>query len=250
MDDNRTALGAFIRAHRERLPPTADRRRRTPGLRREEVAHAAGVSAIWYMRIEQGRAAAVSADLLARLAEALRLGRAERAHLFRLAARHDPATPATAGLGPILARTVAGFAGPAYVLDGLWRVRAANPAAIRLFGEWMQENDANLLRYVFVSPEARRRIAGWEERARRLLAEFRADFGRRLHDAEMLALVESLRADSRFFRDDWEAQHVLDREGGRRCFFHPEDGPLCFEQLTLVPAHDPGDKLVLLLSAA
>src|SRR5271154_7138086 len=93
--DERRALGVFLRAHRERLPPPASApgRRRTPGLRREEVAEACGVSLTWITWLEQGRNVSASPPALARLAEALRLTPAERAYLFELAGKRDPATP-------------------------------------------------------------------------------------------------------------------------------------------------------------
>src|SRR3546814_4404150 len=94
-EQRRQRLGAFLKAHRIRLVPqevglSATGRRRTPGLRREEVAQLAGISATWYVRIEQGREVAASAATLDRIARALRLAAAERAHLFTLADRHDP----------------------------------------------------------------------------------------------------------------------------------------------------------------
>lgn len=251
-------LGGFLRAHRERMqqggaglgPGGPGRRRRTPGLRREEVAHMAGVSLTWYARIEQGRAPAVSAHALGRLADVLRLSRAERAHLFALAERHDPAAGGVSAGALVpdgLRRSVEGFAGPAYVMDGHWTVRACNPAAERLFGSWMREGEGNLMRFVFLSEAARRLIVDWEDRARRLLAEFRLDHGRRMQDGAMLALVGELRAGSDPFRNWWDEQHVMDREGGRRCFVHDADGLVTFDQITLLSVDDHGYKLVLLL---
>ena len=118
------ALGDFIRAHRERLSPQAvglppGPRRRTPGLRREEVAQLCGVSPTWYTWIEQGRPVSASADALARIAVALQLSRAERAYLFELAAQRDPAEPdpAAADAPATLLETVQLVNAPAYVLD-------------------------------------------------------------------------------------------------------------------------------------
>lgn len=245
------ALGAFLRAQRERLAPDeGGGRRRTPGLRREEVALRAGMSAIWYMRIEQGKAAAVSAPMLARIADALMLAPAERAHMFALAGRHDPAAGHAAGgdLPEPLRRCVLEFAGPAYLLDRLWNVALANREAARLFGDWTGAG-GNLLRFVFLEPQARRLIHDWPERARRLLAEFRLDHGRRLQDPAMTELVETLLEESPEFARWWREQHVLDREGGARRFRHPQDGTRDFDQLTLVPAGNTDLKLVLLFPA-
>src|ERR1700733_12719433 len=121
--DQRRLLGDFVRAHRERLRPQgAAGRRRTPGLRREELAARAGISATWCTWIEQGRAAQESPDALSRLAMALRLSSSERAYLFELAGRLDPeASPGPAADAPdSLLAIVTAIEHPAYGLDRLW----------------------------------------------------------------------------------------------------------------------------------
>jgi transcriptional regulator with XRE-family HTH domain len=252
--DQRRLLGAFLRARREGLRPaeaglSAGGRRRTPGLRREEAAQLSGVSPTWYTWLEQGRDVSASPQALARVADALQLTRAERAYLFELAARRDPATrPAEPRAAPAgLAEAVARFDGPAYALDRCWDACAWNAAAERLFTGWLGGGDANLLRYIFRAPEARRLIVDWEDRARRVLAEFRADFSRRLGDPRLTALVDELRAGEPLFAGWWDAQAVLAREGGLRRFAHPQDGLMAFDQLTFEPADRPDCKLVLLV---
>src|SRR5258708_1543979 len=151
------ALGEFIRAHRERLSPLAvglppGPRRRTPGLRREEVAQLCGVSPTWYTWIEQGRPVSASADALARIALALQLSRAERAYLFALAAHRDPAEPhpAAPDAPAALLETVQLVNAPAYVLDRQWNALAWNERAADLFVGWLDgTHDRNLLRYTF-----------------------------------------------------------------------------------------------------
>ncbi|MFO1061211.1 MAG: helix-turn-helix transcriptional regulator [Dongiaceae bacterium] len=251
----RRALGAFLRAHRERLSPAAlglpaGARRRTPGLRREELAQAGGLSPTWISWIEQGRDIAVSAAALARLSDALRLTAAERAYLFELAARRDPAGPAYDAASSIPDGTTAAilaFPGPAYLLDRLWTAQAWNPAARRLFVGWLDGPDRNLLRYIFLSPAARRLLPDWPRRARRVLAEFRADAGRHPGDPALVALTEGLRAASPVFARAWEEQAVVPRQGGERRFTHPEDGALCLTQVTATLADRPDLKLVLLV---
>ncbi|MFO1073884.1 MAG: helix-turn-helix domain-containing protein [Geminicoccaceae bacterium] len=123
--DQRRLLGAFIRTHRERVRPEAGGgRRRTPGLRREELAARAGISATWCAWLEQGRAVQASPEALGRLARALALTRAERAYLFELAGRLDPeAPPPRAAEAPASLRAlVEAVACPAYGLDQLWRL--------------------------------------------------------------------------------------------------------------------------------
>src|SRR6516165_7360453 len=138
-EEPRRLLGAFLRTHRERLSPQAaglavGARRRTPGLRREEASQLAGVSATWYTWLEQGRDVSASPHALARVAEALQLTGPERAYLFNLAARRDPAAaPASPEAPPGLAQAVARFDGPAYGLDRCWNAACWNPQAARLF---------------------------------------------------------------------------------------------------------------------
>ncbi|MCE7798365.1 helix-turn-helix transcriptional regulator [Sphingobium sufflavum] len=252
-DDQRRLLGAFVRARREALQPEErGRRRRTPGLRREELAARAGIGVTWCAWIEQGREVSVSAHSLSRLAEALHLTRAERAYLFELAGRHDPDMAAglfdrAEGDAPAsITALVAALPCPAYGLDPAWTICGWNGAARRLFVGLEGAGHANLLRYVFTHPAARSLIPDWEERAARLLAEFRADYGRNLADPRARAVVDWLAADSAFFRDAWERQAVAGREGGVRLFHHPLDGAMRFEQHTLHAAERPDFKLVAL----
>ena len=250
--DLRRILAAFIRAHRENLPPPAKAvgRRRTPGLRREELAEAAGVSVTWITWLEQGRDVAASASALNRLAEALKLTPAERASLFDLAGKRDPAGPAEPqpDLLPELLSLPSLFTGPAYLLDRTWTAKAWNADATKLFIGWLDEEtqERNLLQFVFFSPGAQQLIADWPERARRLVAEFRADYSRRPQDAAMQALIDGLLPKSPVFARHWREQAVLNREGGERRFNHPEHGPQCFLQTTLLVALQPDCKLVCL----
>jgi transcriptional regulator with XRE-family HTH domain len=255
MDDTqRRMLGAFIRAHRERLTPLrAGGRRRTPGLRREELADAAGLSVTWITWLEQGREVTASGAALDRLAAALELSPAERTSLFDLAGKKDPqgAPDDDDDLPPALAALPLLVAAPAYLLDHVWTARAWNNQAAALFAGWLdaKSRDRNLLRYVFGSPLARTLIVDWEHRARRLAAEFRADFHRRPGDAAMGELVEGLCRDSAEFAACWQRQDVLLREGGERRFVHPERGELAFVQTTLQVAAQREVKLVVLAPA-
>jgi transcriptional regulator with XRE-family HTH domain len=253
--DRKTQLGAFIRAHRESLAPEPSAgRRRTPGLRREELADRAGISATWCAWIEQGRDVQVSPQALARLAQALALTRAERAYLFELAGRRDPQAPApdeTAEAPASLREAVAALAYPAYGLDRLWNACCWNEAAAGLFTGWLSADcQRNLLRFVFVEPAARTLIPHWQDRARRLLAEFRADYSRGLNDPRLRAMVDGLRLDSALFNREWNAQSVRGREGGLRHFMHPVEGALTYMQHSFSPADRPDYKLVILVPCA
>ena len=260
-EDHRKLLGAFVRARRESIAPeTPGRRRRTPGLRREELAARAGIGVTWVAWIEQGREVRASAETLARLADGLRLTRAERAYLFTLAGRHDPADPFAqpATEAPAAITALAGaLPWPAYGLDPAWTVCCANAAARRLFVglfvglfDGVEGRAPNLLRYIFTHPQARTLLPDWHGRCQRVLAEFRRDYGRVLGDPRVNAVLAWLRENSAEFREGWEQQAVLAREGGLRHFAHPEDGPLAFTQHTLAEAERGDFRLVVLQPVA
>jgi transcriptional regulator with XRE-family HTH domain len=255
-ETRRRELGEFLRSHRERLTPAlfgmeAGARRRTPGLRREEIAQLSGVSATWYTWIEQGRDVSVSPAALSRLARVMRLTSAERGYLFDVAGRRDPEAPVEQPLGDLAVGrepVLTAIAAPAYVLDRTWNAMVWNNAAGRLFIGWLDgENNRNLLRYVFLNPVARTLIADWETRALRLAAEFRADYSRHLAAPDNRALVEDLRNSSAFFEHAWQGHAVVEREGGERTFNHPRDGFLSYRQTTFLLAPHQDVKLVVLV---
>ncbi|HEX7080336.1 MAG TPA: helix-turn-helix transcriptional regulator [Gammaproteobacteria bacterium] len=254
--DRRRRLGEFLRARRERLAPSdaglpeSFVRRRTPGLRREEVALLAGLSPTWYTWIEQGRSVSASPHALARIADALRLTSTERAYLFELAEKRDPqASDASAEAPPsALVAALDVVATPAYLLDRAWRACGWNAAAETLFEPWLGGPERNLLRYVFLEPSARELICDWRQRARRLIAEFRADTSRLGEDEEIAQLVRELKSESDTFGALWDDHAVLEREGGLRTFQHPRYGRLAYEQLTLRPSMAPSYKLVMLIA--
>ena len=252
----RLELGAFTRSHRERLTPDMlgldpGVRRRTPGLRREELAQLAGVSATWYTWIEQGRDVSVSPAALGRLSRVLRLTPAERVYLFDLAGKLDPEAPPEPADDDLLAAlrpVVEAFTTPAYVLDRAWNAVVWNAPASRLFVGWLNDvSERNLLRYVFLDPAAPHLIADWEKRAVRLAAEFRADYSRHLAAEDTRLLVEELQAESGFFRRAWQAHAVTEREGGERTFNHPIDGFRRYQQTTFLLARRQEVKLVVLV---
>ncbi|MBT2134679.1 helix-turn-helix domain-containing protein [Croceibacterium sp. LX-88] len=254
-DEQRKLLGKFVRSHRERMvPDVLVRRRRTPGLRREELAARAGIGVTWCAWIEQGRAIRVSSETLARLATALALTPAERAYLFELAGRRDPAappSPPTFEAPESVSALVEALPLPAYGLDRLWNACCWNHAAEKLFAGWLGEGcDRNLLRYTFTIPSARSLLPDWEQRARRVLAEFRADCARMLNDAALDQLVQQLCEESDLFAHEWQAQSVMAREGGLRTFVQPKDGPLSYAQHTFSPAERPDFKLVVLMPSS
>lgn len=258
----RKQLGEFLRARRDQLKAEdfglpAGQRRRAPGLRREEAALLCGISPTWFTWIEQGRTTSVSVPTLAAIARGLKLSRAERSYLFELAARADPLPPAAKQEDPQrLQQLVAAVRAPAYMLDRHWDAVVWNKAAAELFLDWLARKrgpaDArrNLLQFVFVAPEARRFIVDWQARARRLVAEYRADTAAWRDDPVRQALVHDLSDASAEFAAAWKSQAVLARDGGRRAFDHPRRGRCEYEQYTLRVAQRAELKLTVLVPLA
>lgn len=225
-------------------------------MRREELAALCGVSATWITWLEQGRPVSASAKTLSRLAAALRLSEAERSYLFRLADRVDPDAHAKDLAGAQtkdVSRLVQAISTPAYVLDRQWNTVAWNGRAAELFAGWLdkagQDGEHNLLKFVFLQRSARDFIVDWPERARRLVAEFRAECGKAMDDPPISDLIRVLREQSSDFLQLWDAHEVVTRDGGTRTFMHPTSGLQVFEQMTLQLQGRPDLKLTMLLEA-
>ncbi len=249
-------LGQFLRARREVIAPASvgipgGTRRRTPGLRREEVAQLCNVSATWYTWIEQGRPVSVSPATLARLARGLQLSRAERTYLFELAGKLDPdrSHEVRDDVPESVLACVDAINGPAYILDRLWTARRWNGAAERLFVGWLDRGgEPNLLRFVFCHPMARDLICDWDERAHRVAAEFRAATTGHIEDPARDRLIDELHRESPDFATFWASHGVLKREGGERRFNHPSDGLLCYQQVSLNIASWPDFRMTMLIT--
>ncbi|MEZ2720236.1 helix-turn-helix transcriptional regulator [Paenalcaligenes hominis] len=253
----RKTLGNFLREARAHVQPQdwglpTGTRRRTPGLRREEVAQLCAISVTWYTWIEQGRDVSISPTVCARLAKTLKLSRAERHYLFELAECTDPEAgraelkPLPQGLSDCVDHIVA----PAYILDRSWNVLARNSALLELFDGWPDNSSMpNLLRYIFTDPAARDLVMDWDRRAQRVVAEFRADVGAHVDEPELRAVVAELQEQSQVFAQWWGRQLVTEREGGVREFNHPVHGVRVYQQFTFRLAVRSDCKLVMLLPA-
>jgi transcriptional regulator with XRE-family HTH domain len=246
------SLGDFLRDRRARLAPGAGApaRRRTPGLRREEVAARAGVSVTWYTWLEQGRGGPPSDEVLERLARALQLGVDEREVLFLLAQqRPPPLEPARTPEVPAAMRRMLNALplSPALVKTACWDVLAWNAAAAAVFMDYgaMPPQERNVLRCLFLDPERKRRLPDWESDARFALAAFRVDAVRTGRPAEADALVAELSAASDDFRRMW-ADHELRSYGtGVKRLEHAIAGPLALEYTSLTVDGLPGLGLVV-----
>ncbi|HET8729053.1 MAG TPA: helix-turn-helix transcriptional regulator [Alphaproteobacteria bacterium] len=209
----RKELSDFLTRHRKKLTPAdvglpATGRRRTPGLRREEVAALAGVGLTWYTWFEQGRDIQVSEDFLLNVSRALKLDDAECCHLFLLAHRRPPPPEAYQwpSVPPLIQQLMDDLAArPAYVFNLRWDAVAWNAAADRLFGFAARERaERNIMRMVFADPVLRRHLPAWHEDAPKLLAQFRCDLATAPDDPAMLSLIEELKSSSAEFRRWWE----------------------------------------------
>jgi transcriptional regulator with XRE-family HTH domain len=238
LERRRLELSDFLIRRRHALTPAdvglpATGRRRTPGLRREEVAALAGVGLAWYTWFEQGRDIKVSESFLLRVAKALKLDDAECTHLFMLAHRRPPPPESHQLLtvSPNIHKLLEYLPNPAYVQNLRWDIVAWNGAADHVlhFGSKPRE-ELNLLRILFVDPKVRESLPEWQEELPKLLAQFRYDCAVTPDDPITLSLIEDLRALSPLFNKLWSAPNgkpparglnsILDPSGQRRDYHH------------------------------
>lgn len=227
-----TPLGAFLRDRRARMDPASfgfGGRRRTPGLRREEVAQRANISPTWYTWLEQGRGGAPSADVLDRLANGLMLTAPEREHLFLLALGRPPAAQFSRPdhVTPRLQRVLDALTNsPAIIKTATWDVIAWNTAAARLLTDYgsLPREERNVLRLIFTNPVTRAAQEDWWNVARYVVGAFRADAARAGAGAEIKALVDELSRISPEFESLWRENDVADHADGLKRLRHPEHG--------------------------
>ena len=220
----RNAFGDFLRSRREKLNPAAVglsslRRRRTPGLRREEVAELAGIGVDWYIRLEQGRTVSPSPTTIEALARALQLDQSERGHLRALARNADRRSFSRETVPESIRRLIERLQQPAYVTGRRWDVLAWNTAAIDVFTDFgrLADGDRNILLYVLTNPDARFLFGtAWAEEARRMVAQFRATHDLWAGDPAFSELLDRLRRGSPEFSNWWETHDVRTAAGGRK----------------------------------
>jgi transcriptional regulator with XRE-family HTH domain len=252
-DPTRSGLGDFLRSRREKLTPEAvglanGRRRRTPGLRREEVAELAGIGIDWYIRLEQGRAVNPSPTTVDSLARALGLGKVEHAHLRALARNANRRPFSRESVPDAIRRLVESLDRPAYITGRRWDVLAWNAAAADIFTDFgrFPEDDRNILIFVLLDPHARRLFGtGWADEAKRVIALFRATHDLWSGDPAFIELFERLRQGSPQFATWWETHDIRGIASGQKLLSHPEKGPLRFEHASFQANDDPALKLVI-----
>jgi transcriptional regulator with XRE-family HTH domain len=252
----RDELRAFLRSRRARLSPAdvglpdGGGRRRTPGLRREELAALAGVGVSWYTWLEQGRDIRPSPEVLDALAAALRLDPAERRTLFALARTELPLADAVAGTDPerldgdithLIALVDAMHPHPAYLLGAMTRILAWNRAASVVLGspDHLAPDKRYLLWWLLVDPGAGGMTPQREATARNTLARFRAEYARHAGEPEYEEFLAQIRQHSARFRDWWDEHEVIETQRGTKILEHAQLGTLRLHHAQTTPTGQP-----------
>ncbi|MGY4744945.1 helix-turn-helix transcriptional regulator [Streptomyces sp. ATMOS53] len=254
-----TELGRFLRAHRTRVTPeeagmpVGPGLRRTPGLRREELATLAGVSIDYYTRLERGKESNPSQSVIDALARSLQLGEAEHEHLRDLVARAARnAVPESPGeldraVSPgvqLLLDNLRPF--PAYVISRTMDIIACNPSGLRLFagmGDW-PASKRNVVSYVFLHPQARDLFSDWDEQIRACVGRLRALAGIEPDAPDLAQLVGELLSKSPEFTDLWERYDVRWHTHGSKTFHHPEVGDVTPGYQSMLVEGTPGQRFI------
>ena len=263
-------LGSYLKSRRAQLDPQTlgfhTARRRTPGLRREEVAHLACISATWYTWLEQGRGGMPSEEVLERICQALCLSGREREYVFHLALGRAPSVayaPAAAVSGRLQKVLESMPYSPAMIRNASWDVLAWNRAATAVLADYatLPAQERNILRRIFLNPQARASQADWQGLTRFLVAAFRAETTRAGASLEVQPLVDELSAPSPEFARLWQTNDIEVMGEGTKVILHASAGRLSLEyssfsvegqpDLTLVvyspSGEEDADKIRLLL---
>jgi transcriptional regulator with XRE-family HTH domain len=250
VDPRRAELGDFLRRRRAALTPEsaglpAGARRRTPGLRREEVAELAEISVALYTWLEQGRDVPVSRRTIDAIADALRLSPGEHRHLHYLALQEE--VTLREEITPSFRRMVSTMRYPVFVLDHNWDIVLTNAASDAVFGSRDGDGDAtaNLLETVFLDDDVRALFPDYPYVVSSLLAMFRLEFPAHADDPRSIELVARLRSESPLFNELWERYDVKEHPSGVRRIVHPLAGELSFEPALLGVVESPGLRMMV-----
>jgi hypothetical protein len=254
----RHELAHFLRSRRERIPPEQvglprGRRRRTPGLRREEVAQLSAVGVTWYTWLEQARDIQVSEQVLDALARTLLLDASERAHLFQLAGAVDPSPAASCpSLTPALRHMLTQLEPvPACIQNSRYDILAYNRTYGRLMGnlDAVAPEDRNCMVLVFTNEEWRRSIVLLDETMRLMAAKLRASMAGHLGEPAWKMLVKRLKAESEEFREVWERYEVVGSRSKTKQFLNPYVGLVTLDHTDLWLSPDMGARMVTYVPA-
>ena len=253
--ERRQTLATFLRKRRAQLSPDdvglpVGVRRRTSGLRREEVAQLANIGTSWYVWLEQGRDIHPSAQVLESLAQALKLTLNERRHLFLLAGQPLPprVIPMEEQVSPVLRQILDNLDPmPAYVLGRRWDYLAWNKAAKSVFSidQPVPPHSRNLVWRLFMSPISKARLPNWQQTAQGVLAEFHTAHARYSNDSWFEELIEDLKQVSPEFCQWWPLHDAARTMDGYKVIEHVTLGHLVFEHTTLQIPSDPDVKVMI-----
>jgi transcriptional regulator with XRE-family HTH domain len=244
----------FLRSCRARIKPSdlglpVPQRKRTDGLRREDVAALSGVSVSWYTWLEQGRDMRVSDDVLERICQTFRLSEDERVYLFSLVQHRPPRLPRDARFEapPEIVRMIQRMGAPAMIMNLRWDVLAWNRLMAVLFRDYGATAPAerNLVHLLFTQPSNYDEPEEFEKMARRVLAKLRVDHSKSEDDPKFEAMIRRLNTSSPVFRRLWRAPEINVKSYGIHRFRHPRHGELTFEHTSYVPDGHPAMRVII-----
>ncbi|MEO6217242.1 MAG: helix-turn-helix transcriptional regulator [Sphingomonas sp.] len=247
-------LAEFLKNCRARLQPSdiglqPTARRRTPGLRREDVANMAGVSTTWYTFLEQGREVRASDRVLEGLSRALRLTVEEREYLFTLAQNRPPPLARDPGeeVSPAVRRMLVRLNVPALVMTVRWHVLAWNPMMAQHFRDYpsIPPQDRNLFKLLITCPEHLKHADEYEVMVRRIVAKLRVDYSQAADDPAFGALIEEMTEISPLFQELWHRPEIHGRSEGVHLMRHPKLGGITIEHTSYIVEGAPSLRLVI-----
>jgi len=254
-DARRQELTDFLKTRRAKIQPSdvgiqCSEHRRTPGLRREEVAQLAGIGLTWYTWLEQGRPIHVSEQILESLSHVFQLNSQERTHLFELA--QQPIHIESENLHNTIPNNIKHLLDqltlcPSYVIDEYWNVLAWNKAASLVFEEFekLESKQRNLVWMMFLDNNYKKLFENWAEQAKGMLAHFRLNFGENIDEPSLNELVEMIRHESTEFNTWWPLHDVYLDDTIYKNIIHPVFGTMCFEFSSFIITNHPELKLVV-----
>lgn len=232
-------LGDFLKSRRERIQPEeagilgSYGRRRTPGLRREEVAQLAGVSTTWYTWLEQGRHVSASREVIESIGRALQLSSDEQHHLLRLSHYSEPKNPSNQSeiMDTGLQRIIDHMPYPAIIANNRTEVLAWNKMASKIIANFdeIPSEERNMTRLIFLNPFLRKNLLNWNEFAQFSVAVFRSNFDQQPGDPWFEAFVRKICKESKEFSDLWQLHDVQRKTARKLTFNHPEEGIVSFQ---------------------
>ncbi|QBO35031.1 XRE family transcriptional regulator [Periweissella cryptocerci] len=257
--ERKKELGDFLKVQRAKITPEQvglpkGKNRRTPGLRREEVATLAGVGVTWYTWLEQGRDIQVSTQVLEAIAGVLQLNEVEVQHLFTLGQQAQPTVinDVPVAISPMLQHVIDNLEySPATILDQRWNIVGWNNAAEQLWYDFSMLNiaDRNVLRLMFLYPENQDSLAEWEKSAKQMVAHFRMIYGENVNDPWYEKFVQQLRTESPKFNELWQQHDIIATEEKMKLINHQTLGRLEFEETSFFVGNDSHLELKLFTAA-